>query len=70
MTAQTFRNRCNRLPKKLINEDGSEHRVWIVTVSFCAVRYVNDTMYYPEGTIFTIETLGKPRKNDMQFFSR
>lgn len=47
MTAHTFRRRANALPENVSGKEGIEHKVRIVPVPFCAMRYIIVSRHLP-----------------------
>lgn len=56
----------NELPKKIMNKYEIAHKVWILQVPFCAMRYINSAMYVPEGTVLETECLRKQKKSKIE----
>lgn len=64
VSAKMFWKRENELLVRVIDKDGIEHRVRIVSVRFCAMRYVNHAGHFTGDITFETKRLTKSGKNN------
>lgn len=69
-TAELFLKWRSELLKKVMYKDRIEHKMRVVPVLFCSMRYVKDVRNLPGYTSLETQRLKYPRENNVQVFSR
>lgn len=54
-TVETFQKQVNELPESLADKHRVHYKVWIVSVPFFAMQYLNETRYLPGDSTPSIE---------------
>lgn len=64
---ETFRKLANELNERVTEKHGVVHKIWIVHVPFCAVRYLNDARYLLGNTTQNSGNWQDLRQNSVKF---
>lgn len=67
VTVETFKKWTKKLTKKLIDKDMIKQKLWMVSVRFDAMRYINGGRYLPRNMTLENEKVQKLTKNNVHF---
>lgn len=70
VTVETFRKWANKLPQKVTDKHGFDHKVCIVPVSFCAILVTSDERCFLGVTRLNIERWKNLRQNNFKVLHR
>lgn len=68
LTKEKFRNWANSVGEDATDKNEVQHPVWIVPVTFCAIRDFDDGRYLPRGEVPETDRVQKTQETNVEFF--